>query len=101
ALGISGGIGMMAAGLLGAPGIGYKQDHFAVEKLQQTSAATYDRYVSRDDAGKPKTTPFPLVSDLAPDKLPPVAGLDNGKLKVFDDYGVKLAAEAKKAKGEP
>jgi MFS family permease len=101
ALGISGGIGMMSAGLLGAPGIGYKQDLFAVEKLQQTSPATYERYVARDDKGEPKPTAFPLLSDLVPDKLPPVAGLDNAKLKVFDDYGVKLAAEARKAKGEP
>lgn len=35
ALGISGGIGMLSAGLLGAPGIGYKQDYFAVQKIQE------------------------------------------------------------------
>jgi MFS family permease len=86
ALGLSGGIGMMAAGLLGAPGIGYKQDYFAVEKIQQTSPAAYDRYVSRNDEGEPATKPFPLLTDFFPKELPPIAGLDNGKLKVFDDF---------------
>ena len=43
ALGLSGGVGMIGAGILGGPGIGYKQDYFAVEKLQQTTdgKATY------------------------------------------------------------
>ena len=43
ALGISGGIGMISAGFLGGPGIGYKQDYFAVEKITQMDPATYDR----------------------------------------------------------
>jgi hypothetical protein len=98
ALGLSGGLGMISAGVLGGPGIGYKQDYFAVEKVLSTP--TYDRYVSRNDAGEPDPKGFPIVTRLAPDKAPPVAGLDNGKLKVFDDYGAKLAEEAKKAKGE-
>lgn len=89
ALGFSGGIGMLSAGLLGGPGIGYKQDYFAVEKLQSVPA-TYERYVSRDDDGNKNPSGFPLVTKLAPDKVPPVAGLDNSKLKVFDDYAANL-----------
>jgi MFS family permease len=81
ALGISGGIGMICAGLLGGPGIGYKQDYFAVDKIKQTSPAAYDRYKSDKPDG------FPILTGLMPDKLPAVAGLDNAKLKVFDDYG--------------
>jgi MFS family permease len=86
ALGISGGVGMMAAGLLGGPGIGYKQDYFAVQNLLEHSPATYERYKSPDPSG------FPLVTNLAPHLAPKVAGLDNAKLKVFDDYVAVLAA---------
>lgn len=86
ALGLSGGIGMMAAGLFGGPGIGYKQDYFAVEKLQQTAPNTYNRYVARDDDGQPSLRGFPVVSQYAVEYAPKVAGLDNAKLKVFDDW---------------
>ncbi len=81
ALGISGGIGMISAGLLGGPGIGYKQDYFAVQKLKESSAPAYDRYKA------PKESGFPLFTAVIPDQLPMVAGLDNAKLKVFDDWG--------------
>lgn len=86
ALGISGGVGMISAGLLGGPGIGYKQDLFAVQKIQELSNPTYERYMSRNEDGSPAKTGFPIVSTYLPDKLPLIAGLDNGKLKVFDDY---------------
>ncbi len=43
-MGAMGGIGMLSAGLLGGPGIGYKQDKFASENLQAASVETYDRY---------------------------------------------------------
>jgi MFS family permease len=93
ALGLSGGIGMISAGILGGPGIGYKQDYFAVEKLQQTveGQAAYDRYMARNDKGEPEKTPFPFVTSIFPNQVPPVAGLDNAKLKVFDDYQAILA----------
>ncbi|MCI0640125.1 MAG: MFS transporter [Gemmataceae bacterium] len=97
ALGISGGVGMLSAGLLGSPGIGYKQDYFAVQSLSSSAPSTYERYLSRDESGKPNPTGFPLVSDLMPEKVPPVAGLDNSKLKVFDDYG-KVLADQKEGK---
>jgi hypothetical protein len=87
ALGISGGIGMISAGLLGAPGIGYNQDYFAVQKLQELKATdTYDRYMARTEEGKPETKGFPVITQFYPEFLPQVAGLDNAKLKVFDDY---------------
>ncbi|QJW93823.1 MFS transporter [Frigoriglobus tundricola] len=81
ALGISGGIGMISAGLLGSPGIGYTQDYFAVQKLKETSPAAYARYKAPDASG------FPVFTSITPDQFPPVAGLDNAKLKVFDDWG--------------
>ncbi len=98
ALGISGGIGMLSAGFLGGPGIGYKQDYFAVQKLK--GDPVYERYVSRDEKGNPNPTGFPLVSKLAPEQVPPVAGLDNAKLKVFFDYGKVLADKADTTKKE-
>ena len=91
ALGISGGVGMMCAGLIGAPGIGYKQDYFAVKKLKDDGAsATYDRYVARDADGNPSTKPFPVLTMADPNTFQPVAGLDGGKLKVFDDFKANL-----------
>ena len=96
ALGLSGGIGMIGAGILGGPGIGWKQDHFAVQKIKETSPTAYDRYKA------PKESGFPVFSAIAPDLLPPVAGLDNAKLKVFDDFNgnvgsVRAAQKAKAA----
>ncbi len=44
AISIMGGIGMMSAGLLGGPGLGYAKDRFAGESLKEANAATYDKY---------------------------------------------------------
>ena len=106
ALGISGGIGMLSAGLLGGPGIGYKQDLFAVQQLTADPAdkPTYERYQAKKDDGTPAFNTFPLVSDFAPQTAPPVAGLDGAKLKVFDDYKAfqdKSAAAAKAGQDAP
>jgi MFS family permease len=95
ALGFSGGVGMLSAGLLGSPGIGYKQDFFAVQQIQKVSESTYSRYVAKREDGTLDAKGFPLVTDLAPDKVPPVAGLDNAKLKVKDDYAAVLAGKMK------
>lgn len=86
ALGVSGGLGMISAGLLGSPGIGYKQDLFAVQKIQELSNPTYERYMSRTEDGQPDKKGFPFLTPYLPKELPAIAGLDNGKLKVFDDY---------------
>ena len=44
AISIMGGIGMMSAGLIGSPGLGYAKDRFAGEALQQSNAAAYEQY---------------------------------------------------------
>ncbi len=41
AISIMGGIGMLSAGLIGGPGLGYSKDRYAAETLQQTNAAVY------------------------------------------------------------
>ncbi len=44
AMSIMGGIGMMSAGLLGGPGLGYAKDRFTAEHLQSTNPALYEQY---------------------------------------------------------
>jgi hypothetical protein len=73
ALGFSGGVGMLSAGILGGPCIGYQQDFAASRDLQQTSPPAYTRYKS----DTPRS-PLPF--------LPEVAGLDNGKIGVLNNY---------------
>jgi hypothetical protein len=65
-LGAIGGIGMLSAGFLGGPGIGYTQDYFASKYLQEKNQAAYEQYVAEDEHG------FLL--------FPRIAGLDGGKV---------------------
>lgn len=44
AMSIMGGIGMMSAGMLGGPGLGYAKDRFTAEELQETNPAAYAEY---------------------------------------------------------
>ncbi|MBM3837545.1 MAG: hypothetical protein FJ398_06215 [Verrucomicrobia bacterium] len=44
AISIMGGIGMMSAGLIGAPGLGYAKDRFAGEALNTADAAVFAQY---------------------------------------------------------
>jgi len=66
AISISGGIGMMSAGLLGSAGLGYAKDRFAADELQKANSALYTEY----KADKPSNFLF----------LEPVTGLDGTKL---------------------
>ncbi|VTR93692.1 mfs transporter : Uncharacterized protein OS=Planctomyces maris DSM 8797 GN=PM8797T_03449 PE=4 SV=1: MFS_1 [Gemmata massiliana] len=85
ALGVSGGIGMISAGLLGGPGIGFEQDLYASKKLQDNSPGTYERYKSGAENG------FPI-----PGIFPKVVGLDGAKKGVLMDNGEQLAADLAK-----
>ncbi|HJZ53360.1 MAG TPA: hypothetical protein VKE74_00285, partial [Gemmataceae bacterium] len=60
---------------------------------------------ARNEKGELQYKPFPLLTELVPEKLPRVAGLDNAKLKVFDDFKANLrqvwaAVKAKKSANE-
>jgi MFS family permease len=44
AMSIMGGIGMLSAGLIGGPGLGYCKDRFAGEELKKANAALYEEY---------------------------------------------------------
>ncbi len=65
-LGAIGGIGMLSAGLLGGPGIGYTQDHFAAEFLHEKHPAVHQEFVSDSKQG------FLF--------FPEIAGLDGAKV---------------------
>jgi len=42
AMSIMGGIGMMSAGLLGGPGLGYAKDRYTVDHLKENNPAVYE-----------------------------------------------------------
>ncbi|HEY2574153.1 MAG TPA: MFS transporter [Verrucomicrobiaceae bacterium] len=68
AISIMGGIGMMSAGLIGSPGLGYFKDRYAGEELQAKDAALYNEYKA------PKPTEW--LSFI----FTPATGLDGTKL---------------------
>jgi MFS family permease len=87
AMSIMGGIGMMSAGLIGGPGLGYAKDRFAGEALQVASADAYTAY----KAEKPSEFLF----------FAPANGLDGTKLAAAQKkVGDFEAQKAKKEKGE-
>jgi len=82
AMGLSGGIGMLSAGFLGGPGIGYTYDRNASANLVQTDDAAYNRVKSAD------ANQFAFFK--------PVQGLDSQKLAVIDDAGAQLTSDLQK-----
>lgn len=87
-LGLVGGVGMLSAGLLGGPGIGYKQDYFATDDLKTKSVETYDRYKVE---GEPKGFLF----------FPKISGLDGQKVATLNNGGQQLAIDQKLLEEKP
>lgn len=75
-IGAVGGVGMLSAGLLGGPGIGFKQDHFASQRLREVSPQTYERYAAAEENRFLTFT---------------AKGLDGSKVGVLEDGGADLA----------
>jgi hypothetical protein len=75
AMSIMGGIGMMSAGLLGGPGLGYAKDRFTAEHLQSTAPAIYEQYKA------PTPSRFLFFDE--------VQGLDGTKLSAAQTAAVK------------
>lgn len=71
AMGISGGIAALSAGLLGGPGIGYTQDYYASSKLKDDAPSAYER-VKSDEQNQ-----FLI--------FPEITGLDGAKVAVVTD----------------
>lgn len=70
-MGAMGACGMLSAGFLGNPAIGYQQDKYASEKLQAIAPESYERYRA------PKERSFLT--------FPAVAGLDGQKVGLLED----------------
>ena len=51
AISIMGGLGMMSAGLVGSPGLGYAKDRFASAELEKTAPAVYAEYKVAEPKG--------------------------------------------------
>ena len=75
AMSIMGGIGMMSAGLLGGPGLGYAKDRFTAEHLITTAPAVYEQYKA------PVPSRFLFLDE--------VTGLDGTKLSAAQTAAVK------------
>ena len=69
-----------------------------MHNLEQTTEGqeTYERYMARNEKGEPEKTSFPIVTSILPNQVPPVAGIDNAKFKVFEDYKAGFAADGKR-----
>jgi MFS family permease len=74
-IGAIGCVGNLSAGVLGGPAIGFMQDRFASQDLQQSSPAAYERYQSE------KENSFLFFHSR---------GLDSSKVAVLEDNGTQL-----------
>lgn len=79
-MGAMGGVGMLSAGLLGGPGIGFKQDYYASKMLSADSPETYNRY----QAAAENTFLFGTFK---------ARGLDGSKVATIGDEGAQLAKD--------
>ena len=101
-MGAVGGVGMLSAGLLGGPGIGYTQDYFAAEQLQAEAPEAYTDYKADKENG---FLVFPKVTGLdgqkvgalkdriagAPEGEPAVISENDQAVLDADIYGGKMA----------
>jgi hypothetical protein len=85
AMSIMGGIGMLSAGLIGGPGLGYCKDRFAGESLKATDAAIYEQYKSE--------TPSRFLNLPATEAF----GLDGPKVAAARKAGAEATADQKAA----
>jgi len=81
AMSIMGGIGMLSAGLLGGPGLGYAKDRFTAESLQSSAPAVYEA----NKAAKPSE--FLFFKD--------VTAVDGSKLEAAKKAGADATADQK------
>jgi hypothetical protein len=94
-IGAMGGIGMLSAGLLGGPGIGYNQDYYASKDLKEKAPAVYQQYKAPTENGFlffPKITGLDgtkvgEIRNEAPDKRSP----DEKLVHEADLHGGRMA----------
>jgi len=85
AMSIMGGIGMLSAGLIGGPGLGYCNDRFAGEALQASAPAVYESYRSE------KPSRFLNIPSTE------VRGLDGQKVSEVKKAGAAATADQQAA----
>jgi MFS family permease len=88
AMSIMGGIGMLSAGLIGGPGLGYGKDRFSGEALEKANPAQYAEFKA------PKPSMFLGIESTA------AFGLDGAKLGEAGDRLKAQRGEIEKAKGD-
>jgi len=89
AMSIMGGIGMLSAGLIGGPGLGYAKDRFAGEELKKADSVLFEEY----KAAQPSK--FLNIDATA------ATGLDGKKLGEANDRLGAIRKEVDAAKGDP
>ena len=97
AMSIMGGIGMLSAGLIGGPGLGYGKDRFAGEELKKTDSALFEEYKAAQPSTflNIKTT---AAYGLDGKKLGAVQGLLKDARSILEEGKVKELDPAKLAK---
>jgi MFS family permease len=85
-IGAIGGVGMLSAGLLGGPGIGFEQDYYASHALRKTDPAAYERYKA------PTPNEFLVFQTY---------GLDGAKVGVLEDNGKEALRALEVLRADP
>ena len=80
-LGAVGAVGMLSAGLLGGPGIGYKQDYFASQYLQERHPFVYEEFRAPTDRG---FLFFPEIAGLDGAEVGNILDADPAELTAID-----------------
>jgi len=89
AMSLMGGVGMMSAGLIGGPGLGYAKDRFAVEELKKQDAPLYEEW--KGTGATSKFLAFEEVTAIDPVRLEEAKKAAGAKKAV--DSGVKVTPE--------
>jgi MFS family permease len=85
-IGAVGGVGMLSAGLLGGPGIGFEQDYYASNSLKRADPAVFERYKA------PTPNEFLIFQTV---------GLDGAKVGVLEDNGKEAIRALEVLKSDP
>jgi MFS family permease len=85
-IGCVGGVGMLSAGLLGGPGIGFEQDFYASKSLREANPSVYESYKA------PKENEFLVFKTV---------GLDGAKVGVLEDSGKEAVSALEKLEADP
>jgi MFS family permease len=91
AISLMGGIGMLSAGIVGGPGLGYAKDRFAGEELLQADAAVHAKFVAEQPS---KWLVFPEVRGLDGKKRAEVQQRLDDTRKELAKAGITDAKEA-------